>query len=244
MSRRAVAIIQARIGSTRLPGKVLLPLLGRPILSRVVERTARSRLVDEVVVATTVDPQDQPIVDLAAAEGWAVERGSEMDLLDRYVRVARAHAADVIVRITSDCPLIDPTLIDRTIQVFLDGGADYASNTLEPRTFPRGLDVEVVARHALEEAWHDDPDPATREHVTPFLYRNPDRFRLVRLGASDDHSAHRWCVDVPEDYELVRRIYDALAGDAFGWEDVLALVEAHPDWSLLNAGVSQKALPT
>jgi spore coat polysaccharide biosynthesis protein SpsF len=242
MTARTVAIIQARIGSTRLPGKVLLPLLGRPILSRVVERTARAERIDEVVVATTVDPGDEPIVNLAAAEGWAVERGSENDLLDRYVQAARAHEADIVVRITSDCPLIDPTLIDQTIEAFVEGGGDYASNTLAPRTYPRGLDVEVVSRGALEAAWRDDADPASREHVTPFLYRNPDRFRLVRVNGPDDRSAHRWCVDVPEDYELVRLIYDALGSDAFGWEEALAVVDANPEWSLLNSHVSQKTL--
>jgi spore coat polysaccharide biosynthesis protein SpsF len=242
MTARTVAIIQARIGSTRLPGKVLLPLLGRPILSRVVERTARAERIDEVVVATTVDPGDEPIVNLATAEGWAVERGSENDLLDRYVQAARAHDADVVVRITSDCPLIDPTLIDQTIEAFVERRGDYASNTLAPRTYPRGLDVEVVSTDALEAAWRDDADPASREHVTPFLYRNPDRFRLIRVSGHDDRSAHRWCVDVPEDYELVRRIYDALGGDTFGWQEALAVVDAHPDWSELNSHVTQKTL--
>jgi spore coat polysaccharide biosynthesis protein SpsF len=242
MTARTVAIIQARMGSTRLPGKVLLPLLGRPILSRVVERTARAGLVDEVVVATTVDARDDAIVDLAAREGWAVERGSPADVLDRYAQAARAHEADVIVRITSDCPLIDPTLIDRTIEAFVDGDADYASNSLEPRTFPRGLDVEVVARDALERAWREDDDLSLREHVTPYVYRHPDRFRLVGVTCPDDLSGHRWCVDVPEDYELVGRIYDALGRDDFGWRDALAIVEAHPDWSELNSHVTQKRL--
>jgi spore coat polysaccharide biosynthesis protein SpsF len=243
MTARTVAIIQARMGSTRLPGKVLLPLLGRPILSRVVERTARAGLVDEVVVATTVDPSDDPIVNLAVDEGWAVERGSENDLLDRYVRTARAHKADIVVRITSDCPLIDPTLIDQTIDAFVDGRGGYASNTLEPRTYPRGLDVEVVAREALEQAWRDDADPASREHVTPFLYRNPERFRLVRVSSPDDQSAHRWCVDTSEDYELVRRIYDALPRDDFTWRQALEVVDSHPLWASINRNVVQKVVP-
>jgi spore coat polysaccharide biosynthesis protein SpsF len=243
MTARTVAIIQARMGSTRLPGKVLLPLVGRPILSRVVERTARAERIDEVVVATTVDPSDEPIVNLAAAEGWAVERASESDLLDRYIQVARAHEADIVVRITSDCPLIDPALIDQTIEAFVDGRGDYASNTLVPRTYPRGLDVEVVSMDALEAAWRDDADPASREHVTPFLYRNPDRFRLVRVSGPDDRSAHRWCVDVPEDYELVRRIYDELGRDDFTWRQALEIVESHPSWASVNRDVVQKVVP-
>jgi spore coat polysaccharide biosynthesis protein SpsF len=240
MTARTVAIIQARIGSTRLPGKVLLPLLGRPILSRVVERTARARLIDEVVVATTLDPGDEAIVNLAAAEGWAVERGSENDLLDRYVQAARAHEADVVVRITSDCPLIDPTLIDQTIEAFVENSGDYASNTLAPRTYPRGLDVEVVGREALERAWHEDADPDWREHVTPYLYHHPEEFRLTRVSSPDDQSAHRWCVDPPEDYELVRRIYDELGRDDFTWRQALEIVESHPSWVSINRDVVQK----
>ena len=147
---RVVAIVQARTGSTRLPGKVLLPLLGTPMLSMVMRRAARARSVDEVVVATTKSSADDSIVELARREGWRYERGSETDLLDRYVQAARANDAAVVVRITSDCPLIDPVLIDEAVGAFSGAaGGDYASNTLEPRTFPRGLDVEVVtARRA------------------------------------------------------------------------------------------------
>ena len=243
MTARTVAIVQARIGSTRLPGKVLLPLLGRPMLSRVVERTARAAGVDEVVVATTIDPADDVIVDLAGEHGWALERGSQTDLLDRYLQAARAHDADVVVRITSDCPLIDPDLIDRTIDAFLDSGADYASSSLEPRTWPRGLDVEVIGRAALERAWREDGDPAWREHVTPYLYRHPELFQIERVASPDDQSGHRWCVDTAADYELVRRIYEALGRDDFPWRDALAVVDANPDWAALNRAVSQKVVP-
>jgi spore coat polysaccharide biosynthesis protein SpsF len=243
MTARTVAIIQARMGSTRLPAKVLLPLLGRPILSRVVERTARAKLVDEVVVATTVDPSDKRIVDLAVEQGWTVERGSESDLLDRYTQVARAHDADIVVRITSDCPLIDPALIDETIEAFVDGGADYASSSLEPRTYPRGLDVEVIGRVALERAWREDGDPAWREHVTPYLYHHPDEFRLIRVSSPDDQSHHRWCVDTVEDYELVKRIYEALGADDFTWRQALEVVDSHPSWASINRDVVQKVVP-
>ena len=237
------AIIQARMGSTRLPGKVLLPLLGEPMLTRVVRRTARAARLDVVVVATTTDAADGPIVDLAHREAWPVERGSEHDLLDRYIQAARAHRADVIVRITSDCPMIDPALVDETIDAFVAAGCDYASNTLEPRTYPRGLDVEVVARDALERAWREDTDPAWREHATPYLYRHPELFRLLRVPAPDDHSEQRWSVDTPDDFELIRRIYAAIGRDDFGWREALATIDHHPDWFELNRDVVQKNVP-
>ena len=144
------------MGSTRLPGKVLLPLLGEPSLSRVMRRVGRAALVDTTVLATTERAEDDVLVDLAGAEGWPVVRGSTDDLLDRYLEAAAAHDADVIVRITSDCPLVDPAVIDATVAACLASGADYASNTLEPRTFPRGLDVEVMTRAALERAGRED----------------------------------------------------------------------------------------
>jgi spore coat polysaccharide biosynthesis protein SpsF len=240
---RTVAVVQARTGSTRLPGKVLLPLLGQPILTRVVRRAARAASLDEVIVATTTSPNDDPIVDLARREGWGVTRGSEADLLDRYVEAAREHDADVIVRITSDCPLLDPAIVDETVGALEGGAWDYASSSLEPRTYPRGLDVEVVGRNALERAWREDANPGWREHATPYIYRHPESFRLLRVPAPADYSRHRWCVDTPEDYELVRRIYEAQGNDTFTWRDALGTVEAHPDWQAINAHVEQKVLP-
>jgi spore coat polysaccharide biosynthesis protein SpsF len=240
---KTVAIVQARSGSTRLPGKVLLPLLGEPMLTRVMRRTARAQRVDAVVVATTTERGDDAIVELGEREGWPVVRGSVDDVLDRYVMAAEAHDADVIVRITSDCPLIDPGVIDDTVAAFGESGCDYASNGLEPRTFPRGLDVEVIARAALLRAWHDDVDPAWREHVTPYIYRHPELFRLRAVTSPDDRSDQRWSVDTAADYELVTRIYGALGRDDFGWRDALAVVEANPDWLALNRDVVQKVVP-
>jgi spore coat polysaccharide biosynthesis protein SpsF len=240
---KKVAVVQARMGSSRLPGKVLLPLLGEPVLTRVMRRVSRAERLDEWVVATTVDPGDDPIANLAAKEGWLLVRGSVNDLLDRYVQAARARDADAVVRITSDCPLIDPAIIDETVGVFEVGECDYAATSLEPRTFPRGLDVEVVARAALEQAWRDDTDPAWREHATPYVYRHPELFQLCRVASDVDGSAHRWTVDTPEDYELVRRIYEAIGRDDFSWQEVLAAVEAHPDWIELNRNVVQKVVP-
>lgn len=241
---RTVAIIQARTGSTRLPGKVLLPLLGEPLLARVVRRVARASTVDVTVVATTTMPNDDAIVDLATHEGWLVSRGSEMDLLERYLEAARVHGADRVVRITSDCPLIDPDVIDTVVRALEAAAADYASNTLEPRTFPRGLDVEAMTMATLETAGRSDHDPASREHVTPFIYRHPDLFRLVRVPSDDDRSEHRWSIDTPNDYELVARIYDALGRDDFTWRQAMAIAEAHPDWMDLNRHVTQKTVPS
>jgi spore coat polysaccharide biosynthesis protein SpsF len=240
---RTVAIVQARVGSTRLPGKVLLPLLGEPMLTHVMRRAGRANTVDEVVLATTTLPEDDALVALARAEGWPVERGSETDLLARYLGAARSRNAEVIVRITSDCPLIDPEVIDQTVEAFRAAGADYASNTLEPRTFPRGLDVEVVGRPALERADAEDRDPAWREHATPYIYRHPELFRLARVAAPVDRSGHRWSVDTQEDYDLVRRLYEALGRDDFGWLDALAVINGSPESWVGNRGVVQKAVP-
>ena len=180
------------------------------------------------MVATTTLAGDDPIVELGAQAGWLLSRGSEMDLLERYLEAARAHEAARVVRITSDCPLIDPDVIDEVVAALDAAGADYASNTLEPRTFPRGLDVEAMTMDALEAADRDDLDPASREHATPYLYRHPERFRLAGVRLSEDLSAHRWTVDTPEDYELVRRIYDELGRDDFAWREALAVIEREP----------------
>jgi spore coat polysaccharide biosynthesis protein SpsF len=237
-----VAIIQARTGSTRLPGKVLLPLLGQPMLRHVVRRTSRARSLDKVVVATTTLPEDDVIVALCDGDDVPVIRGSADDLLDRYVAAAEATQADTIVRITSDCPLIDPAVIDAAVEVFDQTAVDYASTGLEPRTYPRGMDVEVVRRSALERAWREDADPGWREHATPYIYRHPELFRIARVGTDDGHPDVRLTVDTPEDYELVRRIYDAIGRDDFGWRDVVRLLEQNPTWADLNRHVVQKVV--
>jgi spore coat polysaccharide biosynthesis protein SpsF len=239
-----VAIIQARMGSTRLPGKVLEDLAGEPVLARCVNRTRQARTLHQVVVATTIHPADDAIVRLCAGRGWLCFRGNEEDVLDRYYQAAVAHQADVVVRITSDCPLIEPEVVDRVIRKFLDRqpGLDYAANTLPPRTFPRGLDVEVIRFDALECAWHEDQNPAWREHVTPYIYRNPERFSLCGVANDVDYSSMRWTVDTPEDLALVRCIYEHLRHDPFSWYEVLTLLEAHPEWLDMNRNVQQKVV--
>lgn len=237
---KTVCIIQARLGSTRLPGKVLLPLLEKPLLWWAVYRVRKCRLIDEVVIATTEHSRDDAIADLCLLEGLACWRGSEEDVLDRYYGAAKVYGADSVVRITSDCPLIDPSVTEYTVATFnsIAPAVDYASN-VHVRSYPRGLDTEVFTFAALEQTWREDTS-AWREHVTPYLYHTVGRFRLGDVTNPVDYSHHRWTVDTPEDFELVRRIYDYFGHGDFGWRDVLALLDANPDWTQINADVQQK----
>jgi spore coat polysaccharide biosynthesis protein SpsF len=240
---RVVVIVQARMGSTRLPGKVLMDLEGRPMLERQLKRLALARTPDVIAVATTTDPHDQPIVDLAVRLGVPFTRGSEDDVLDRYVQAAAEHAAEVVVRVTADCPLIDPPVLDKCVDALLaDPTLDYASNTVT-RTYPRGLDVEVLTRAVLEVAGREATRSADREHVTRFIWRQPDRFRLGFIVDTEDRSHLRWTVDTPEDLELIRRVYrDLCVGDRpFTYEAALAHADAFPEAHTLNAHVEQKA---
>lgn len=240
---KTVCIIQARMGSERLPGKVLLPLAGKPMLARVVERCRKASTIDEVVVATTTQAADDAIVSLAESSGWGIFRGDPFDLTDRYYNCAIAHAADVVVRVTSDCPLIDPDIIDEIVTTLGDdGGYDYASNTIPPRMFPRGLDVEAFTIAALERAWREDPDPAWREHATPYIYWHPESFKIKTVGSDVDRSSYRWTVDTADDFRLIKEIYNALGDEPFNWRDVLRLCEAHPEWLEYNRHVQQKTL--
>lgn len=237
-----VAVIQARMGSTRLPGKVLADIEGQPMLARVVERARRARNVERTVVATTTDPADEPVVALCAARGYEFTRGHPTDVLDRYLQAARETAAQVVVRITADCPLIDPEVVDRTVEAFLAAWpeVDYASNRIV-RTYPIGLDVEVVRREALERAAVEAREPYHREHVTPYFYEAPGRFRVVSVEAGGDYGRLRWTVDTPEDLAFVREVYRRFGGrDDFGWREVLDLLAREPDLIAINAHVRQK----
>jgi spore coat polysaccharide biosynthesis protein SpsF len=242
-SKRAkvVAIIQARMGSTRLPGKVLADIHGHPMLWYVVERTRAAQTVDEVVVATTTQPADDAIVTFCRENGVSCFRGSEEDVLDRYYQGAREHSAEAVVRITSDCPLIDPEIIDKTVRAFLAEQPDYASNGVI-RTYPRGLDTEVIAFEALELAWREARQPYERIHVTPYIYENPGRFRILAVTGDEDYSAYRWTVDTPEDLEFVRAVYSRREGKKFRLSDVLRLMEREPEIAEINRSAAQKAL--
>ena len=250
---KVAAIVQARMSSTRLPGKVLQEIAGEPMLRRVVDRVRAAAhdgrpMIDETLVATSDDPSDDALADWCEANGVRCERGSLHDVLARYHAAAVAASAEVVVRITSDCPLIDPAVTGEVVAAFLaaDPPVAYASNLEPTRTYPRGLDTEVFSTAALQTAHREDADPAWREHVTQFLRRHPDRFPRLGVSGDTDHSAHRWTVDTPEDLELVRRIYGRFVPErgpapaAFGWRDVLALLEERPDWADLNRHVEQK----
>lgn len=236
---KVTAIVQARMGSTRLPGKVLLDLAGETVLGRVVRRLCRARLIDSVMVATTTAPADDAIATESRRLGIAVFRGSELDVLDRYYHAAGQSAAEVIVRITADCPLIDPEVVDITLKAFLDSAADYASNVLR-RSFPRGLDTEVFSFAALQRAWREAREFYEREHVTPFLYGHPEIFQLKSVENAENCSGYRWTLDTEADWQLLQQIYLRFGGrDEFNWRQVVELMEREPELSQLNAHVLQ-----
>jgi spore coat polysaccharide biosynthesis protein SpsF len=238
-----VAILQARMGSSRLPGKVLLQFDGESALAHCVERATACHAIDELVVATTTAADDDAIVELCRARGWRWFRGSEHDVLDRYYQAAREANADDIVRLTADCPLNDATVLAGLVGRYRAERADYASTSYPRRTFPLGISGEIMRFDALERAWRDDDDPAWREHVTPYIYRHPDRFRLSGYSCEADYTQHRWTLDTPEDAELLRLVFDHFHGRPFGWRDVLAAADEHPEWQAINAGVEQRHVP-
>lgn len=241
---KTVIIVQARMTSTRLPGKILKEVLQKPLLEYQLERLRRVRNTDELVIATTTNDTDLPIIDFCSRYHIKFFRGSEEDVLARYYLAASAHEASNVVRITSDCPLIDPDIIDQVIQTYMDNQAtvDYVSNTLI-RTYPRGMDTEVFSFSVLEEAYRKALLSTEREHVTPYIYGH-DRFRIKQVTAHNDLSKHRWTVDTPEDYELIRRIIEAIypVNPVFTMQDVVNLLEQHPQWVEINSSVEQKSV--
>jgi spore coat polysaccharide biosynthesis protein SpsF len=200
-----VALVQARMSSTRFPGKVLADLAGKPMLWHVVDRTQRARQIDQVCVVTSDFPDDDVIAEFCVKLGVACFRGNLHDVLDRYYQAAAKMEADPIVRITADCPLIDPDVVDAVITMFKTGEYDYVSNTIE-RTFPDGLDVEVFRFASLKRAWNEAPAGYDREHVTSFFCKHPEKFRIGQYCDEQDRSAQRWTVDYPADLEFVRSV--------------------------------------
>jgi len=268
---RTIALIQARMGSSRLPGKVLLDIGGKPMIQRVVERTRRAGRLDDVVVATTSDEADRPVAEFCASMDIPFSRGSQHDVLDRYYQAAQAHGADIVVRITGDCPAIDPGLIDNVVSLMGDARSlktDFACNRLPPpfgRSFPIGLDVEVCTFTALARAWREATEPFHREHVMPYLYEgvtlttdsgfpsaehqslatgtSPRGFRIAQLHHDPDYGSLRWTVDTAEDLALLREVFVHFDNrDGFTWQDVLQLWQSDPDLAKLNAGVHHKTM--
>lgn len=239
------AIIQARMGSTRLAQKVMVDILGKPMLEQIVDRISFSTYVDTIAIVTTRNPKDNPIATWAQSKGIHFFRGEEDDVLDRYYQIALQLAAEVIVRICSDNPLIDPLVMDKVIQYYLNHGknVDYVSNYLI-RSYPLGLDVEVFSARALERAWQEAKEPYQREHVTPYIYEHPEKFRLANVKNDEDLSYMRWTVDEEKDLEFVRAVYKRLykGGKIFLMRDVLNLLEKEPQLMEINKGVKQKKL--
>lgn len=261
------AIIQARMGSSRLPGKVLRDIAGQPMLARVVARTRQAQTIDTVAVATTSEASDDPLAAYCQAQDIPCLRGSLFDVLDRYYQAAcqLVPRPAVIVRITADCPLIDPAIIDRTVRAFLGQthptdylltptgpqpvllnpqSFDFAANRLPPpwgRTYPIGLDTEVCTFDGLATIWREAAEPHQREHVMPYFYDHQERFRILLVNHDQDYGALRWTVDTPEDLELLQRIYAHFPGrDDFSWLEVLDLFQRQPELAQINAAVQHK----
>jgi len=233
MTMKTVAIVQARMGSTRFPNKVMQPICGTPMIGHLLERLSQARRINQIVLATSSDPRNEPLAQYVQRLGFEVYWGSEDDVLDRYYQAAKKAGADVVMRITGDCPLIDPGLVDAVIGLFEEKGVDYASNTMPP-TYPDGLDTEVFTFEALEIAWNQANDPRLREHVTPYI-RESGHFARTNLAYETDNSAERWTVDEPEDFEVIRNVFEHFSprGD-FSWLEVLALRQERPELFAAN----------
>ena len=269
---KTIAIIQGRMSSSRLPGKILADIGGQPMLSRVYVRTARAKTLNEVIFATTTDASDDPVAEYCDFSGIPHTRGSLYDVLDRYYQAAKESKADVVVRITADCPVIDPELIDNVVNTLLEDDYDFVCNRLPPpwtRTYPIGLDVEACTFKVLKKAWKEAKEPQHREHAMPYFYegvqfelkvkgRKSDLgrstfdleqgvssrgFRIALLHHTTDFGDYRWTVDTPEDLEFMREVYSRFDGrDEFTWKEVLDLVHDHPELAKINAGVQHKTL--
>jgi spore coat polysaccharide biosynthesis protein SpsF len=245
---RIVAIIQARMGSTRLPGKVMKELCGKTVLAQVIFRVQACLLVDEVVVATTTSKADDVVVAEAEKYGAKWFRGSEEDVLERYYLAAKEYNADVVVRVTSDCPLFDPEVLSQMLEYFKNETfeglqIDYLSNCLN-RSYPRGLDAEVFTFDVLEKAFTEAKKPYEREHVTPYIYEHPDIFSLHNQTNDDDISNYRWTLDTADDWKLIEAVYADLyrKEEIFTTDEVIALLGVKPELVKLNANVKQKEL--
>ncbi|WP_321419193.1 glycosyltransferase family protein [uncultured Methanomethylovorans sp.] len=239
-----LAIIQARMGSTRLPGKVMKPLLGKPMLEHIITRVQASKMIDQIVIATTQKSEDNIISDYAKEHHVEFYRGSSEDVLDRYYQAAKKYDADVIVRITADDPLKDPQIIDEILHEYIgaSGKYDYISNTIIP-TYPIGLDIEVFSFKSLSKAWMEAERQIYREHVTPYIWSNPQIFNLKNYEYTGENlSTLRWTVDTKEDFEFVETVYRHLynENEIFLMQSILQLLRERPEIQNINKEISQK----
>lgn len=237
---KLVTVVQARTGSSRLPGKVLLPVQGKTLLERMAERVQAAKHSGVVVVATTTDPSDDEVAALCKKTGLNCFRGHPTDLLDRHYQAAKEYGAQAVVKIPSDCPLIDPQVIDRVLGAYLatPDQWDYLSN-LHPATYPDGNDVELMPFSVLEAAWKEATLPMEREHTTPFIWERPERFRIGNIAwesGLDYSMSHRWTIDYKEDYEFIRAVYDELfpTNPVFALNQILDLLTRKPELRQIN----------
>ncbi len=240
---KTICIIQARMGSSRLPGKVLKEVCGKPLIAHTIARLKKAKGIDHIILATSTLPHDAPLIEAAKKEGVEGFAGSENDVLGRYYEAARPHKPDVVVRCTGDCPMFDPAVTGLVIATHFEKGGDYTSNTLT-RTYPRGMDTEVFNYTVLERIAREAQDEFSREHVTPYIYRNPQIFRVEQVLAPKELTdpSLRLCVDTVEDFELIRRIFEALypQNPYFTIGDILAFLKTRPELRQINAHVEQK----
>lgn len=238
---KIVCIIQARTGSSRLPNKIFLDLQGKTVLGRVIERTRNSKLINEIVIATPDSKPNDVIQNYIKDNYPAIKifRGSENNVLERYYLAAKENQADIIVRITSDCPLIDSQVIDQVIKNLIDNQVDYAANVLGQRTYPRGMDVEVFTFSTLEKIYHFATEAEDKEHVTLYLLKNPNQFKTLNVTNNFDYSKFRLTIDEQKDFELVNKIFSSLKDDC-SLEDIIKLFKENPELELINAEVKQK----
>lgn len=236
------AIIQARMGSNRLPGKVLKSIGDKPMLLHVVERVARCSQIDKVIIATTTLDRDNSIVNFCTKHSLSFFRGKEDDVLSRYFNTAVDNGIDIIVRITSDCPMIDPSVIQTCIDKYMYGSYDYVSNRLNKYTYPRGLDTEIFSKEGLKVCNDKAKACYQRSHVTPYFYENPNIFALGEVEYQEDFSQYRLTVDTPEDLKLVRKVYEHFDDNKYNWQEVIEVLKNNPQISEINSKIEQKDL--
>ena len=240
IKQKIVAIVQARMSSTRLPGKILMNIEGKPVIWHIIERLKNAKNIDEIVLATTFEKADDPVEKFAKKNKISYFRGSETDVLDRFYKAAIKYKATIVVRITGDCPLTDPEVTDSIIETFMKEDYDYVSNTLEP-TYPDGLDVEVFSFKALEKAWKEAKLQSEREHVTPYVWKNKKKFNVFCIKTNSDLSYLRLTLDNKEDFELISAIYSELYSKKklFLLKDILALFKEKPELTEINSHIER-----